>query len=117
MEQLEFRSFLLQVGNELTTKQFVQLKFVLKGFISSGTCEEMNEVCHYFEELERRLFLTPTNLGILKKALGAVGRSDLVEEIEKKEQYFINLFSPQVKPGDNLEPRGLFQLILRHSTN
>ena len=114
MEQLEYRTFLLRVANDLNEKQFTQLKFVLKGCISSGTCEEIKEVCDYFAELERRQFLTPTKLGILKTALDAVGRSDLVEEIEKKEPYFTNLFSPKVKPGDNLEPKGLFEFILRH---
>ena len=117
MEQLEFCTFLLHVGNELTAKQFEQLKFFLKGFISSGTCKEIQEVCHNFEERERELFLTPAHLGILKMALDAIGRPDLVKKIEEKEQYFTDLFRQQVQAGDNLEPRGLFEFILRHSQN
>lgn len=108
MEQLEFRSFLLQISKDLTPSHFEHLKFVLKGFVSSGTCEEMKEVCHYFEELERRRYLTPTNFVILKKAFTAIGRFDLVELLAEKEKYFAELFSPQTKDGDNLGQSGLF---------
>jgi len=46
---------------------------------------------------------------VLKKALGLIGRQDLVEEIEQKEQYFANLF--RGKKGDSLEPKGLCLIV------
>jgi len=48
---------------------------------------------------------------VLKKALGVIGRQDLVEEIEQRETYFANLFKD--KKGDALEPKGLCLVITR----
>ena len=105
--QFKFRSFLLQVSKDLTKKEFEQLKFVLKGYVTSAKCEEMTEAFQYFEELQKLLLLTPTRFEVLKKALNVVGRSDLVETLQEKEQFFADLFSPQVTDGDNLEQTGL----------
>ena len=105
--QFEFRRFLLQISKELTKKEFEELKFLLKGSVASAKCEEMKEPFHYFEELQKSLLLTPTRFEVLKKALNAVGRSDLVEKLQEKEQFFADLFSPQVTDGDNLEQTGL----------
>ena len=105
--QFEFRSFLLQISKELAKKEFEEVKFVLKGYVTSAKCEEMTEALHYFEELQKMLLLTPTRLEVLKKALNVVGRSDLVEKLQEKEQFFADLFSPQVTDGDNLKQTGL----------
>ena len=103
----EFRSCLLQISKELEKGEFEQLKFVLKGSAASAKCNEMKEPFHYFEELQKLLLLTPTRLEKLKRALNVVGRSDLVKKLEEKEQFFADLFSPQVTDGDNLEQTGL----------
>ena len=55
MEQLQFNSFLLHLGNELESNEFEALKFVLKGYVTSSKCEEMGQVFKYFEEMERLL--------------------------------------------------------------
>ena len=106
--QFEFNSFLLQISMELTKIEFQHLKFVLMGVVPFAKCEEMTNVCYYFGELQKLLLLTPTNFGVLKEALTAVERPDLVAKLEEKEQYFAHLFRPQIKVGDNLEERGLF---------
>ena len=105
--QFEFNSFLLQISKELTDRQFQHLKFVLKGSVTSAKCEEMTEVCHYFGELQRLLLLTPTDFGVLKKALNVIERPDLAAKCQEKESYFGDLLRPQIKVGDNLEQRGL----------
>lgn len=109
MEQrlnFEFRSFLLQIGKDLSPKNFGELKFVLKAFVPSAQCSEMNEAHLYFEELQRMCYLTPTNFGMLKRGLREIGRQDLVEKIEQKEQYFAVSLSQS--GGLNLGEIGLY---------
>lgn len=105
MEQLEFNSFLLHLGNELESNEFEALKFVLKGYVTSSKCEEMVQVFKYFEEMERLCLLSPTNFLVLKIALGSIGRPDLVKKIEGKEVYFATMFTETIK--DDRE--GLYQ--------
>lgn len=105
-QDFEFRSFLLQLSKDMASTDFEQLKYILKGYVSDAKCEEITEVCKYFGELERMCLLTPKNFGVLKKALGAIGRQDLVEKIEQKEQHFADLF--RESNGNNLPPKGLF---------
>ena len=93
MEQLEFRSFMLEISKALPENQFEELKYLLTGFVKCGTRELLTQAFHYFEELERRRLLLPTKFDILKDAFGAIGRRDLVEELEGKEEYFNQLFS------------------------
>ncbi|XP_068754925.1 tyrosine-protein kinase TXK-like isoform X2 [Montipora capricornis] len=93
MEQLEFRSFMLEISKALPENQFEELKYLLTGFVECGTRELLTQSFHYFEELERRRLLLPTKFDILKDAFGAIGRRDLVEELEGKEEYFNQLFS------------------------
>ena len=104
-DDFEFRSFMLQVSQRMTSDDFGKLKYLLRGYVSNAKCEEMKAVCDYFEELQRMCLLSPTNFGVLKKALGSMGRQDLVEEIEQKELYFADLFRD--KKGDSLGPKGL----------
>ena len=96
---------MLQVSQRMSSDDFGQLKYLLKGYVSNAKCEEIKGVCEYFEELERMCLLSPNNFGVLKEALGIIKRQDLVEEIEQKEQYFANLFKD--KKGDSLAPKGL----------
>lgn len=112
MEQLEFNSFLLQLGNELESNEFEALKFVLKGYVTSAKCEEMVQVFKYFEEMERLCLLSPTNLLVLKIAFGSIGRLDLVKKIEGKEEYFATLFREKIKDDNRLDRKGLFQRLL-----
>jgi hypothetical protein len=109
-DDFQFRSFLLQVSKQMSSNDFGQLKYLLKGYVSNAKCEEIKAVCEYFEELERLCLLSPKNFGVLKKALGIIGRQDLVEEIEQKEQYFAHLFRD--KKGDSLGPKGLCLVIV-----
>lgn len=109
MEQLEFNSFLLHLGNELESNEFEALKFVLKGYVTSSKCEEMVQVFKYFEEMERLCLLSPTNFLVLKIALGLIGRPDLVKKIEGKEVYFATLFRESIKEDNSLDRKGLYQ--------
>ena len=87
MEQrlnFEFRSFLLQLGRELSLQDLEHLKFILTPYVSSAECDKMS-FCAYFEELKRRCHLSRTNFGILKNGLNEIGREDLVEKIVLKE--------------------------------
>ena len=84
----EFNSFLLKVAEELTSSDVRKLKFVLKEFIPPAQSERTTEAFHYFEELQRRCLLSPTDFHMLKKAFEAIGRIDLVEELEAKEHHF-----------------------------
>ncbi|XP_068699017.1 tyrosine-protein kinase TXK-like [Montipora foliosa] len=93
MEQLEFRTFMLEISKALPENQFQELKYLLTGFVECGTREVLTQAFHYFEELERRRLLLPTKFDILKDAFGAIGRRDLVEELKGKEEYFTQLFS------------------------
>ncbi|XP_078348061.1 uncharacterized protein LOC144633138 isoform X2 [Oculina patagonica] len=102
MEQLELNSFLLKIGNELESNEFEALKFVMKGFVTSAKCEETVQAFKYFEEMERLCLLSPTNFLVLKRALEAIGRPDLVKKIEGKEEYFATLFGEKIKDYNNL---------------
>ena len=93
----------------MTSDDFGQLKYLLKGYVSNAKCEEIKAVCDYFEELHRMCLLSATNFGVLKTALGFIGRQDLVEDIEQKEQYFANLFKD--KREDSLAPKGLCLIV------
>ena len=83
----EFRSFLLQLGMELTLRDLEHLKFILKPNVSSADCDKMS-FCSYFEELKRRCHISRTNFGVLKNGLNEIGRQDLVDKIVLKELYF-----------------------------
>lgn len=109
-EDFEFRRFLLQVSNDMTANDFIQIKYLLKGYVPNAKCEQIETVCNYFEELERMCLLSPTNFGVLKMALNAIGRQDLVEMIEQKELYFADLFKE--KKGDSLGQKGLYHFNL-----
>ncbi|XP_022801957.1 uncharacterized protein LOC111339545 [Stylophora pistillata] len=95
----EFRSFLFQIGKELTSQDLEHLKYILKPYVSSAQCDGM-KVCPFFDELKRRCLLSPTNLTVLKKGLDTIGRQDLVDKIVQKEQYFATFSSPS--GGTNL---------------
>ncbi|XP_068675088.1 uncharacterized protein [Montipora foliosa] len=105
MEKGQFRGFLLSLSKQLSEDQFQQLKYVLEGYIPSATSEAMKQAFLFFGELERRRYLTPTNFEILKEGFRAIERHDLIEELEGKEQYFRELFNPQLKDGHNLEQK------------
>lgn len=95
----KFNVFLLQIAKELTEGDLQQMKFVLRGYVTSAKCEDMKAL-QYVEELQKLLLLTPTKLEIFKETLTVIGRPDLVEKIEEKEATFATL------PGENLEQKG-----------
>ena len=101
----EWRSFLLQLGKELTSKELEYLKFILEPYVSSAHCYEMS-FCSYFDELNRRCHFSRTNFGVLKEALNGIGREDLVEKIVLKELYFSEI-SDQIG-APNLGTNGLY---------
>ena len=94
-----FNVFLLEISKELAEGDLQQMKFVLKGYVTSAKCDEMNAL-QYVEELQKLLLLTPTKLEIFKETLKVIGRPDLVEKIENKEAAFATLH------GENLEQKG-----------
>lgn len=104
-DDFEFRAFMLQVSQRMTSNDFGQLKYLLKGYVSNAKCEGIKTVHDYFEELERMCLLGPKNFVVLKKALVSMGRQDLVEDVEQKEHYFARLFSERT--GESLEQKGL----------
>ena len=95
----KFNVFLLQIAKELTEGDLQQMKFVLRGYVTSAKCEDMKAL-QYVEELQKLLLLTPTKLEIFKETLTVIGRPDLVEKIAEKEATFATL------PGENLEQKG-----------
>ena len=108
MEQklnFEFRSFLLQLGRELSLQDLEHLKFILTPYVSSAECDKMS-FCAYFEELKRRCHLSRTNFGVLKNGLNEIGREDLVEKIVLKELYFSEISNQIGAP--NLGTNGLY---------
>ena len=107
----EFNSFLLQIGKELTDRQFLHLKFLLKESGTSAKCEEMTVVNPYYDELLELLPVTPTSFGLLKNTLNAIERPDLAAKCQEKESYFGDLLRPQIKVGDNLKQRGLLNCL------
>ena len=94
-----FNVFLLQIANELTERDLQKMKFVLRGYVTSAKCEEM-DVLQYVAELQKLLLLTPTKLKIFKDTLTVIGRPDIVEKIEEKQAAFSTLH------GENLEQKG-----------
>ena len=108
MEQFEFNCFLLQISKKLTFTDFKQLKFVLHGYVPSSKYEEMTEAFLYFEELQRRELVTPANFGVLKQAFDVIGRPDLVELLQQKEQHFADVFRKLMKGDDTLEMKGVY---------
>ena len=94
-----FNVFLLQIAKELGEGDLQQMKFVLKGYVTSAKCDEMDAL-QYVAELQKLLLLTPTKLGIFKDTLRMIGRPDLVEKIVENEGAFPTL------PGQNLEQKG-----------
>lgn len=104
-DDFEFRTFMLQVSQRMTSNDFGILKYLLKGYVSNAKCEQIKTVHDYFEELERMCLLSPKNFAVLKKALVSMGRQDLVEDVEQKEHYFARLF--REKEGESLEQKGL----------
>lgn len=107
-DDFEFRTFMLQVSQRMTSNDFGILKYLLKGYVSNAKCEQIKTVHDYFEELERMCLLSPKNFVVLKKALVSMGRQDLVEDVEEKEHYFARLF--REKKGESLEQKGLMCL-------
>ena len=95
----KFNVFLLEIAKELAEGDLQQMKFVLKGYVTSAKCDEMNAL-QYVEELQKLLLLTPTKLRMFKDTLRVIGRPDLVEKIEKNEAAFATLH------GENLEQKG-----------
>ena len=91
----ECRSFLLQLGKELTSKELEYLKFILEPYVSSAHCYEMS-FCSYFDELKRRCHLSRTNFGVLKDGLDKIGRQDLVDKIVG---YFSGTFNQSGAPN------------------
>ena len=104
MEKLEFNSFLLSLSKKLGQSDFKQLKFLLEAFVPLRRNEGLKESFLYFAELERMQLLAPTDLSILRKGFKAIGRQDLVEELDEKKDYFNQLFQPKSKDHQ----KGLF---------
>ena len=102
--KLEFNAFLLSVGKELGGSGFEQLKFLLKDWVPLGKSEALKEPFHYFDELEKRRIITPTDFSILRKSFEKIGRQDLVEMLDGKKDHFYRLFQPKLKDHQ----KGLF---------
>ena len=98
-----FTVFLLEIAKELTEGDLQQIKFVLRGYVTSAKCDEMNAL-QYLEELQRLLLLTPTKLEIFRETLTVIGRPDLVEKIENFATLTCTLH------GENLEQKGWLKM-------
>ena len=85
-----FRVFLVQIAEKLTEGDLQQMKFVLMGYVTSAKCHDMKAL-QYIEELQKLLLLTPTKLEIFKYTLRVIGRPDIVEKVEEKEEAFATL--------------------------
>lgn len=101
MEKLEFNSFLLSLSKKLGQSDFEQLKFLLEAFVPLGRSEGLKEAFQYFAELVRLGNLAPTDLSILRKGFKEIGRQDLVEELDRKKDFFNQLFHSKSKDHQN----------------
>ena len=104
MEKLEFNDFLLSLSRKVRQSDLEQLKFLLDAVVPLGRSEGLKKPFQYFAEMERMGLLTPTNLSILRKGFQAIGRQDLVVELDEKKDYFNQLV--QAKSKDH--QKGLF---------
>jgi hypothetical protein len=74
-----YRAKLLSISNDITEKEFSDLKFLCKGHFPSGILEAANRPLELFELLERNSLLGPENNDYLVALLDGINRSELTE--------------------------------------
>ena len=91
---LEFRRFMLYIGNELLEAEREDLQYYLGDVIPAGKREALRKspsISSIFEELHRAGHIGPGNLDFLKKSLKAISRDDLANEVKKFDSHSIGL--------------------------
>lgn len=72
-----YRARLLSISNDITEKEFKDLKFLCKGHLPSGILEKANHPVELFELLEQNNLLGPQNNDYLGALLDRINRYDL----------------------------------------
>lgn len=90
-----FRVLLLHIAQELTTRNFEEMKFACDGEIPDGVLEKLPRPLDLFTELENRDLLSDTNRDFLAKLLLQVGRQKLARKLlgmnEKGKLFVFNI--------------------------
>ncbi|XP_028406966.1 uncharacterized protein LOC114529381 [Dendronephthya gigantea] len=76
-----FRVLLLQIAQELTSRNFEEMKFACDDAIPEGVLEKLLRPIDLFTELEHRDLLSDTNKGFLAKLLLEAGRQKLATKL------------------------------------
>ena len=79
----KYRSFLLQLGENLKNDDLKRIKFVLKDEISARKLEQIHQPCELFTSLEEQGLLGPDKLDELCEYLEAIHRPKLTEMVEE----------------------------------
>lgn len=81
-DSLQFRSFLLNIANELTDANHESLTYLLEGELPAGKIEGLSKT-QIISELQREGFIGPGDLGFLRQLLKSLRREDLVRKVER----------------------------------
>lgn len=77
MENITYRSLLLDLSNSLTSSDLEQLKFLCRDVIPAGRAEKISRPFEFFSALEQLNMLSEENRDFLASKLIAVNRNDL----------------------------------------
>ena len=81
-DSLQFRSFLLNIANELADANHESLTYLLESKFPAGKIEALTKT-QLINELQRGGHIVPGNLGFLRKLLKSLKREDLVRKVER----------------------------------
>ena len=76
-----FRALLLSISQELTTRNFDDMKFTCDGQIPDGILEKLTRPIDLFTELEHRDLLSENNKDFLAETLLEIGRQELARKL------------------------------------
>ena len=76
-----FRALLLNISQELTTRNFEDMKFACEGKIPDGVLERLSRPIDLFTELEHRELLTENSKDFLAGVLLQIGRQKLARKL------------------------------------
>lgn len=82
MEAMHFRSFLLQISDDITKEKLEQIKYLCSDDIPERDLESISSPWQLFKDLERRQMIGIDNLSFLRKLLTDVMCLQLVTKID-----------------------------------
>lgn len=92
-----YRLKLLELSNEITERELVELKFICKQHIPVGVLERIQRPLELFDELENRNLLSPDNKEFLAAIFAGINRLELRADLlgkscNKRLKSYINSF-------------------------